>query len=377
MTDLNPSPVRLDAVEFNNMVTPYTDRLFTRLKNDGLELAVVSCTRAERNRSWSLSAKKPYAHEVLRGLELEVGPRRFAHLNRGIFRTLSRLRPKMIVLTGFYPSMLFGLAWSRWTGTPIALRVDGGEADMPQTAYHRLFRPMVLKHCRAALACSEKGAAFFRKAGFEDARIFRMPLVPAWDPPPSLPRFQQRSVDLIWVAEINDRIKNAGFFVQVATRLKKRRPDLTIRVIGRGPDQRAMMDGLAAAGINVRHDETVAWDEMAEALSCAKLLLLPSKREPWGLVCNEALQCGTPCLVSPYVGAADDLVLDEVNGRVLPLDIDRWVEAAAELLDDASGWSAMSERARASMAPRRIEASAKIYREMVAYVLRAETSRLQ
>jgi glycosyltransferase involved in cell wall biosynthesis len=184
-------------------------------------------------------------------------------------------------------------------------------------------------------------------------------------------------VDLIWVAEISDPIKNAGFFVQVAARLKQRRPDLTVRVIGRGPDQHAMLDRLAAAGINVRHDETIAWDEMADALSGAKLLLLPSKREPWGLVCNEALQCGTPCMVSPHVGAADDLVLDGVNGRVLPLEIDRWVAATAELLEDASGWSAMSERARASMAPRGIEASAKIYREMVAYVLRADTSRLQ
>jgi glycosyltransferase involved in cell wall biosynthesis len=107
------------------------------------------------------------------------------------------------------------------------------------------------------------------------------------------------------------------------------------------------------------------------------LLLLPSNREPWGLVCNEALQCGTPCLVSPHVGAANDLVLDGVNGRVLPLDVDRWVIAAAELLGDASAWSAMSERARASMASRGIESSAKIYREMVAYVLRADTSRLQ
>jgi len=225
--------------------------------------------------------------------------------------------------------------------------------------------------------CSEKGAAFFRKAGFEDARIFRMPLVPAWDPPSSLPDFKVRTIDLIWVAEISDAIKNAGFFVEVAKWLKLRRPDLTVRVIGRGLDQRAMLDGLSAAGIDVRHDETLAWNRMADALSDAKLLLLPSKREPWGLVCNEALQCGTPCLVSPHVGAADDLVLDGVNGRVLPLDVDRWVIAAAELLGDASAWAAMSERARASMASRGIESSAKIYREMVAYVLRADTSKLQ
>jgi glycosyltransferase involved in cell wall biosynthesis len=377
VSDAHPSLARLDAVEFNNMVTPYTDRLFTRLTKDGLELAVVSCTRAERNRSWSLPATKPYRHEILRGIELEVGRRRFAHLNRGIFRTLSRLRPKMIVLTGFYPSMLLGFAWSGLTRTPIALRVDGGADEMPQSIYHRFFRPMVLKRCRAVLTCSEKGAAFFRKAGFEDARIFRMPLVPAWDPPSSLPNFELRTIDLIWVAEISDAIKNAGFFVEVATRLKRRRPDLTVRVIGRGLDQRAMLGGLIAAGIDVRHDETLDWDRMAEALSDAKLLLLPSKREPWGLVCNEALQCGTPSLVSPHVGAANDLVLDGVNGRVLPLDVERWVNAAAELLGDASAWLAMSERARTSMASRGIESSAKIYREMVAYVLRADTSRLQ
>ena len=70
-------------------------------------------------------------------------------------------------------------------------------------------------------------------------------------------------------------------------------------------------------------------------------------------------------------------MLDGVNGRVLPLDVERWVNAAAELLGDASAWSAMSERARTSMASRGIESSAKIYREMVAYVLRADTSRLQ
>jgi len=377
VTSARPSPARLDAVEFNNMVTPYTDRLFTRVNQDGLKLAVVSCTQAERNRSWRVPASKPYHHEILRGIELEVGPRRFAHLNRGIFRTLSRLRPKMLVLTGFYPSMLLGLVWSRWTGTPVALRVDGGAEDMPNTAYHRLFRPMVLKRCRAVLTCSEKGAAFFRKAGFDDAEIFRMPLVPAWDPPSPLPDFEGRTIDLIWVAEINDAVKNSGFFVEVATWLNRRQHDLTVRVIGRGPDQRAMLDGLAAAGITVRRDEAVAWDRMGEALSDAKLLLLPSNREPWGLVCNEALQCGTPCLVSPHVGAADDLVLDGINGRVLPLDVDRWVIAAAELLGDEHAWSAMSAHAQASMAPRGIESSAKIYREMVAYVLRADTSRLQ
>lgn len=370
------APHALDAVEFNNMVTPYTRRLFDRLSADGLGLAVVSCTRSESNRRWRLAGESGFHHEVLRGISVEVGPRRFAHLNRGIFRTLSRLRPKLLVLNGFYPSMLLGLLWARLTRTPVALRVDGGAGDMPMSAYHRLFRPMLLRHCHAVLTCGAKGAAFFRDAGIDEHRIFRMPLVPAWDGPSAVPDMAARGYDLLWAAEISDAVKNAGFFAEVAMRLDQLRPGLRVRVVGTGPDQRAMIATLCEAGVAFRHDETVPWDEMPAVFCDARLLLLPSRREPWGLVCNEAMQCGTPCLVSPHVGAADDLVIDRVNGRVLPLEVERWAEAAAQLLDDAPAWRRTSQAGLAAMTGRGLSASAAAYRAMVAFVLRAETDGL-
>ncbi len=362
----------IDAVEFNNMVTPYTRRLFDRLSADGLGFAVVSCTRSEkRNRYWRLDGGSRFRHEVLRGYSVEVGPRRFAYLNHGIFRTLSRLRPDVLVLNGFYPSMLLGLAWARLTRTPVALRVDGGARDMPMSAYHRLFRPLVLRHCRAVLTCGAKGAAFFREAGVDERRIFHMPLVPAWDGPHDVPDMAARSHDLLWVAEISDAVKNAGFFARVATRLNQIRPGLRVRVVGTGPDQHAMIAALSEAGIALRHDETVPWDAMLSVFCDARLLLLPSRREPWGLVCNEAMQCGTPCLVSPFVGAADDLVIDEMTGRVLPLEVERWAEAAARLLDDPVAWRQLSEAGRTAMTGRGLSASASAYRAMVAFASRA------
>lgn len=241
------APDALDAVEFNNMVTPYTRRLFDRLSADGLGLAVVSCTQSERNRRWRLAGENGFRHEVLPGVTVEVGPRRFAHLNRGIFRTLSRLRPRLLVLNGFYPSMLLGLLWARLTRTPVALRVDGGANDMPISAYHRLFRPLLLRRCRAVLTCGAKGAAFFRDAGIDERRIFRMPLVPAWDGPPAAPDMASRGYDLLWVAEISDAVKNAGFFTRVAARLNRIRPGLRVRVVGTGPDQQAMIAALIEA----------------------------------------------------------------------------------------------------------------------------------
>jgi len=49
--------------------------------------------------------------------------------------------------------------------------------------------------------------------------------------------------------------------------------------------------------------------------------VLPSKREEWGLVVNEAMACGAPVIVSNRVGSSFDLVNDGVNGfRFDPLD---------------------------------------------------------
>jgi glycosyltransferase involved in cell wall biosynthesis len=56
----------------------------------------------------------------------------------------------------------------------------------------------------------------------------------------------------------------------------------------------------------------------------ANVLVLPSLatatfREPWGLVCNEAMHQGTPVIASDAVGAAaGGLVLDGRTGLVFP-----------------------------------------------------------
>lgn len=357
---------RLDLVEFNNMVTPYTNRLFNRLADDGLRLGVLSCTASEGNRRWGGVGEQHYAHHVLRGIELQVAPRRFAHVNLGIWRALARMRPGLLVVNGFYPSMLTAWAWARWSGTPVALRIDGGARDMPHSDYHRVVRPLMLRGCRAVLTCGNKGGRFFEGEGFAPEQIFEMPLVPAWEPPEELPGFAARGTDLLWVAEIDEAVKNASFFVEVARRLRERRPDLTVRVVGEDRGV-AMAERLRGLGIAVREDPVVPWRDMAAVLADARLLLLPSLREAWGLVCDEAMQCGTPCLVSPSVGAADDLVLEGENGRVLPLDPALWAGAAEALLADPLAWSTLSARARADVGRRTVEASAAIYRRMTAF----------
>src|SRR4029077_4003966 len=47
-------------------------------------------------------------------------------------------------------------------------------------------------------------------------------------------------------------------------------------------------------------------------------MILPSYREPWGLVVNEALSFGCPVVVSDICGCVPELVIDGVTGYSFP-----------------------------------------------------------
>jgi glycosyltransferase involved in cell wall biosynthesis len=58
-------------------------------------------------------------------------------------------------------------------------------------------------------------------------------------------------------------------------------------------------------------------NELSQYYNAADLLVLPSLHsETWGLVVNEALHHGLPCVVSEAVGCAPDLIESGVTGEV-------------------------------------------------------------
>jgi glycosyltransferase involved in cell wall biosynthesis len=64
----------------------------------------------------------------------------------------------------------------------------------------------------------------------------------------------------------------------------------------------------------------------------ADLFVLPSRREPWGLVVNEAMASGLPVLATRKVGAAQDLIIEGESGYLVP---ENDAEAMASAIDHA------------------------------------------
>lgn len=122
-----------------------------------------------------------------------------------------------------------------------------------------------------------------------------------------------------------DRIIRA--FLSVA------KQDWSLLLVGDGPDAPAVR---AAAGTDPR--VVFAGFREGEALGqcygVADALVLASDHETWGLVVNEAMAAGLPCIVSDRVGARE-MVIDGFTGRVVPqADPAALAGAIGELLGD-------------------------------------------
>ncbi len=92
--------------------------------------------------------------------------------------------------------------------------------------------------------------------------------------------------------------------------------------------------------------------ELPAYYELADIFVLPSEREPWGLVINEAMNCGTAIITTEQCGAASDLI-DSTCGYVIPAgtekvlsntlkecleDLDRCNEMGKNSKQKISGW---------------------------------------
>jgi glycosyltransferase involved in cell wall biosynthesis len=92
---------------------------------------------------------------------------------------------------------------------------------------------------------------------------------------------------------------------------------VTLLVAGDGAMKSEMVREAARTGARVRFAGFLNQSQMPEAYATADCLVLPSERETWGLVVNEAMATGLPCIVSDTCGCAPDLV-DDLTGASFP-----------------------------------------------------------
>lgn len=105
-------------------------------------------------------------------------------------------------------------------------------------------------------------------------------------------------------------------------------------LVGEGPDLPKAQQQIAALGLEDRVHFLGKQDDVAQVISMADVMLLPSEKESFGLVALEAMACGVPTIGS-NAGGIPELVTDGETGYLSDVgDVDKMADDAITLLQN-------------------------------------------
>jgi len=284
--------------------------------------------------TWDIDLLAGYSSKLLdgKGISAATWPWRLIEWIR---------RQDVVVVHGYSePAMLFAAAACRCFRIPYLMRGDS-QAVSTASGARRLARDLLASFtvggAYGALTIGELNRRFYCSYGD----------LPLYSAPYSVDNDRFRRTASSARSHRNERLNSLGLDTRLPVAIfsgkliPRKRPLDAVRavakchgkfnllILGDGPlrkDIAGFEDSLPVRCLGfVNQSELPRW------YACGEILVLPSSREPWGLVVNEGMACGLLPVVSSAVGAAPDLV--EGLGEVFPVgDID----ALAAALERAS-----------------------------------------
>lgn len=313
-TVLEPAPAVLFIVQ---VPTPQRTPVFNDLAAQGVDFGVLYLARDTGMHGWG-ELKLAHRHAfvtrkwiaamtvaiaVWRSKEIKVLAS-FGY--RGIVRSsallAARLRKTQVV--------------TRSDSNPIVLKDEPAlRRFLRALAFRSVFPPST----RVWTIGSENQEFWENYIGRKNTRLipYSTPVLPASSKTSPIPRVSSPDAMRILFVGRLVAIKEVGALIDAFKSLRGSEFDRwVLNIVGDGP-LRSALEQEAAGDARVRFHGSVKYDELDVHYLSNDVLVLPSSREPWGLVVNEALGFGLWVIASDQVGAKELLVSEEF-GYVFP-----------------------------------------------------------
>jgi glycosyltransferase involved in cell wall biosynthesis len=338
----------------NDIPTPWREPVFERVHNrlqGALQVAYFKST--EKRRLWSFNLGS-HPKTILRSITFTIGnAERF--FNPGIVLFLLRHRPRIALIATCIkdPTGWLGMIICRAMGTKIALLEDSWFGrDRGIHALQRLARRIVYNTFGDAFVGTSRQTLdmfkyYNRRLAPEQLFLSHLVADNAFFNEHLSSSRPEREFDVMFSGRIVP-VKNPEFFAEVCANVKNRVGRCRVLIIGDGQEnlKAAMRSIFDKHGVEYEFAGFIKHAELPEYYAKAKLLLLPTSGDCWGVVINEAMLAGTPVVTTDMTAAAGELVLHEENGFVLPLDVNAWTQAVVELLLNQEKWERFSSNAK-------------------------------
>ena len=138
-----------------------------------------------------------------------------------------------------------------------------------------------------------------------------------------------------------DQPKNEDWVLDLAQQTRENLPNLVVLMVGGGPHEPAVRRRVEREGLTGRV-RVIAYTDPLPVYRACDLLLLPSSREGFSLVCAEAASVGRAVLRTCTAGA-EETVVEGVTGQVVPIDPCLFLNAASQMLQQPMMLQAMGQ----------------------------------
>jgi glycosyltransferase involved in cell wall biosynthesis len=272
-------------------------------------------------------------------------------------------RPDVVLIPGWYSvTLVRALIACRRLGVPTLYRGDSNLASGPPRGWRRaawsLKTRLMLRLFDGFASPGVRATAYLRRFGVPAHRIFQVPA------PVDNEMFAAAASRVREPAARADARRALGLdpcaFVPlyVGKLVPFKRPldgvravallgsGVTLLLAGAGELGDELAATAKALGVDLRAAGFVNQSELGRVYGIADCLILPSDaQETWGLVVNEALATGLPCVVSESVGCRPDLIREGETGYTHPMGDIRALAAALGRIRSrkAEGWDWMPD----------------------------------
>lgn len=152
------------------------------------------------------------------------------------------------------------------------------------------------------------------------------------------PKFESRDCvkNFLYVGRFSPE-KNLEFLIMHFNK----HPELTLNIVGFGPQEESLK---SISGPNIVFHGAVPNEILSKIYQENDVFILPSLRETWGIVIEEALNNGLPVLVSDRVGCAADLVDENETGVVFSVEDSTSFDSALKKICDVDYYNYLREK---------------------------------
>jgi len=285
---------------------------------------------------WDVPLLTGYPHSFLQNIARPAGHGRFAgFVTPEIGKIIRELHYDAVLVNGWHYKSAWQAIWAAWrAGIKVLVRGDShlhGRRSAPKRLLKLVAYRRFIPRFDACLAVGQWSREYFLHYGASPERIFLVPHIVDFDRLEFGGELAQANRRRFREALSLD--ENAITFAFCGKFMHKKRPMDFVRAVERASKQGATLQGLMvgdgplrsvcegfvrANGVPIRFSGFLNQSKIWEAYLASDALVLPSE-ETWGVVVNEAMACGRPCIVSDHVGCGPDLIRPGTTGETYPL----------------------------------------------------------